>query len=829
MPSTYQELTLPELSHHPVKLGFEFEIASVQNHDAVGASLRELFGPRSVGTVSSSYNAHHNGGYDKWNVTGDNSIEAENNNIHRVEIVSPILTPENCERTLTSLFDYLRDKRAKTNSSTGMHITVSHPRVSRDLDHFDALKFGLLIDDIGMTAKYRGSLENRFANSLLHLFCKNNRTAFNEGRIRRSDVSIPWSGDPELLFLLTSKEPKIRRCLIDIDKYRSINLSKVSNSLVEVRSPGGDYLSLGAADAIKTAQKILSALVYSVDPTAHSDVYKRLFISMFEDKIKPRPRPVVHDSPAGTEFQLNGYQFVIAFSRHSQAREIDGWDIRQNRAIYVSRIKITAPINREQQPDGNRTIFNTGSGSGPSYFSMTISFESRISDSSYLPESLTPETIASHLNRSDYHVSEINTNASELRGISQFEQAIAHVAAIRELLGSEESMFYTRATLDISRVLTESLPSSSIQLITSLLRPRSVRGASPENTVMGHVNNWRPIENYLTNSLESHRQAAERARNIQGSDNFSTALQARLNHLRQANAGASNRITNSNNDLFRAAAQEAAGRPVPFDATAEEVTFSAADTSDYSVALPGAITAFRDEFGNVTQDILFSFHNLVTDNQILPLTGGNAISVDHVVRQIELFNQAIERHPRLAVILSQRLASSRTLSQNLSRTIDNALRVIPVLANTSTYEDQRNIARNTLAILISVCRVYKTLGALSSGARVSSLRAFFEQMVTVCSRRLGVVDQIPRSLTRHAARLTRSLIEACAISGTRARARTSVSAPEVEVALELLVRFGVLSSILRPTHVGRMRVEITGQISDMTAVNEPCAAEEDML
>lgn len=820
MPSTYQELSLSELSNHPVKLGFEFEIASRQNHDAVGESLRQLFGPRSVGTVSSGYNAHHNSGYDKWNVTGDSSIQTSGANCNRVEIVSPILTPENCARTLESLFTYLRDKDALTNSSTGMHITVSHPKVSSSLDTFDALKFGLLIDDIGMTSKYRGALENQYANSLLHLFCKHNRASYNEGRIRRSDVSIPWSGDPELLFLLTSKEPKIRRCLVDIDKYRSINLSKVGNSLVEVRSPGGDYLTLGHQDAIKTAQKILSALVHSVDPTAHDGEYKRLFLSMFDSRIKPRPRPVVHDSPAHAEFSLNGYQFQILFYRHNQTREIDGWDIRQQRALYVSRIKITAPIDRPERESSDRTIFNPVS-NGVSHLAVSINFANRASESSYFQEQLNPLSIENHLRRGDYYVEDINSNVSDLRGLNQVEQAQRHIAAIRELLSSSESMFFTRAVLDISRVLADSVSSDCANLISSLIRPRNAGGTPASRTNIGHAENWRPVENYIANSIESHRQAAERARNIQGSDNFSTALQARLNHLRQANAGASNRISTSNNDMFRAAAQEAAGRPLPFDGDADEVVRAASSNGNVAEALMSCINTFSDEFGGTTrQDILFSLHNIITEGDslpVLPLTASSArLELRHIVRQLSLFAAAIEANPRIAVALSARLAGSRSLSRSFGSVLSTSVNaVVPALASGFLdYETQRTVARAALSILIAVCRIYKVLGSIPStnggmNNRMTALRAFFEQSATTCNSRLSAVDNIPRSLTRHAARLARSVVEAHEI----VRGSTDISVPDVYADLELLIRYSVLPSILRPTHVGRVRLDIAELIA----------------
>ena len=835
MPSTYQELTLSELSHHPVKLGFEFEFASRHSHDAVGESLRGIFGRNMVGTVSNGYDSHLRSGYDKWHVTGDNSIQTSGSNCNKVEVVSPILTPANCAGALESLFTYLREKSALTNSSTGMHITVSHPRVSSNLDTFDALKFGLLIDDIGMTSKYRGALENQFANSLLHLFCKNNRTSYNEGRIRKSDVSIPWSGDPELLFLLTSKEPKIRRCLVDIDKYRSINLSKAADHLVEVRSPGGDYLTLGHQDALKTAQKILSALVHAVDPTAHDEEYKRLFMSMFESRIKPRPRPVVHDSPSQVEFSLNGYQFQIVFYRHSTTREIDGWDIRQQRALYVSRIKVTAPIDRATEQAADRTIFHTAH-SGASHLSITINFANRANESNYHQENINPQSTENHLRRSDYYVEDISSNVSDMRGLAQVEHAQRQIAAIRELFASSESMFFTRAALEISRSLAASVSTECASLISTLIRPRSVSGAPAQNTSIGHAENWRPVENYLANSIESHRQAAERARNIQGSDNFSTALQARLNHLRQANAGASNRITTSNNEMFRSAAQEAAGRPLPFDVDADEVVRAASSLENVPESLVQCINAFRMEFGDtVRQDILFSLHNIITEDQPLPVTpmtsSSAPLELRHVVRQLALFNSAIEANPRIAVLIASRLAGSRSLARSFGAVFTHAIRAVVPAHSTGAsldYESQRIIARASLSLLIVICRIYKVLGAIPSNNRLTALRAFFEEAATTCGSRLGSVDTIPRSLTRHAARFARAFVEAHEIA---CGPLESLSAPTIQSRLELLVRYSVLSSILRPTHVGRIRLDIAELIASQNmgpAAGATATAEEEM-
>jgi hypothetical protein len=793
-PSIYRDLAVEELAQHPVKLGFEFEFASRRAHRDVAEDLAGIFGRSEIG-VTGGYNAHNHRGYDKWNITSDSSINSTNDATHKVELVSPILTPANYAEKVTAVFNYLTERRAVTGSSTGMHITVSHPNVTNELDRFNALKFGLFLDDIAMTQKFRGNLDNQYASSLIGRFAKASREDYNNNRIRRGDMSVPWSGDPEILFLLTTKEPRIRRALMDMDKYRSINLTKVSNHLVEVRSPGGDYIAAGAADAIETARKILSALVYACSPDAGDEEYQERFKALFHTRIKPRPRPTVHNSPASMSFTVptfDGFLVEVTFCTVSTNRDIDGWDIRQSRAVYVQQIKVTHALPSQERTAAN-SIFSPST-SGARSLSVNINFRAVCSNAGLLEENY--EATRAGCSGPMVLIDSVSSNASEIRGVNQLTHASTILARIQELVGSP--LFRTKLVFSAGRDLRESLTNDElIRRVCDL----SVVNPGPnltQRTDMTYQGYWNPVKAVIQNAIESHRRSAERSARIADPDNFSSVLTSRLAALRSAATAA--------NANFTLASSTAGVAPIP-----DFMSTAASDVRTGATSTP----AFNPREAFASSALGVAFYNAMSAEEPLerhtPAQGLLERTQD-ATRCLIAFGRTLDTNPRMISELMSRIAMSRVVARDL----EQATLLVPSISSPDVLRalsvSDRQDVLNELLLVGYLSKVLTTqinssdLGTLEGRRKLGS---FFELMTQRVGHSLATFEGL-----RGQVGLVHSPVR-LAISIRYISTTLGVNHESI-----LSVFVSTYGSIFRSTHVGRVRAALT-ETASATAVENP--------
>ena len=101
-------------------------------------------------------------GIDYWRVETDSSIDADYGT--GAEIISPVYsTPRQMLKEMKSLFDIFEDEGADTNSSTGLHVTMSYAGKSNRAEP-NRLKLALLLGDKYLLSTF-GRESNSYAKS----------------------------------------------------------------------------------------------------------------------------------------------------------------------------------------------------------------------------------------------------------------------------------------------------------------------------------------------------------------------------------------------------------------------------------------------------------------------------------------------------------------------------------------------------------------------------------------------------------------------------------------------------------------------------------------
>lgn len=205
-----------------------------------------------------------------WYIEPDSSIQGDGPNDHGLEIVSP---PEKLSKSLTTLnnvFKWMKKYNLETNSSTGLHIGISIPGVDMEKD-LDPVKLVLFMGE-----KFAAELYGRAHNS----------TAAPQ--IQQMIQKIQLDGK-----LPEDAEDLIKHAYkyLSNDKYRTVNLSKISNGYLEFRIAGGENYHYDYAQARDTVLRFTTALELACDPSAERKEYMKK-ISKLMDKVKDTSRSI---------------------------------------------------------------------------------------------------------------------------------------------------------------------------------------------------------------------------------------------------------------------------------------------------------------------------------------------------------------------------------------------------------------------------------------------------------------------------------------------------------------------------------------------------------
>lgn len=815
----YSELSVDQLAAHPVKLGFEFEFASAQSHERIGEDCRGIFGSRSVGVVTSSYGAQHGGDYSKWAITGDSSINTEDGHPYKVELVSPILTPANYESNLDKVFEYLNRTRARTNSSTGMHITVSHPQVSADFTNFDIVKFALLLDDIGMTLKFRGTLTNHYTVSTLHNWAKTARTAILNKRFETNGFRLPYSGDPELLFLLTSKEPAIRACVHSMEKYRSIHLGKARNHLVEVRSPGGDWLGKGVDEAKACARTILSSLVYAVSPELAHDEYRRRFMDFFEKSVRPRPRPVVHDSPNETSFDMDDFHVVIKFSVWESEEDIDGWDIRRRVALYVESVRFETPL-RSSVPLGG--LFSNTARSQP--FRLTINYTSRTPRSALVPEEL--DRSLRDDRRSERELPglvspsgiECNPRLRELNHV--YTDSLEALNAKINTMIHHGSVFWLRASSKVAEALRQSVPNSGVQRIVTWM--------CGTETGLDMILRDTNIEGEIRRLREMRDRVREQSHTLASAADFGAALNARMSNLRTSRGSAAPRpmVTAEELSAFRQATPaevDQVARPISslMDRNTRAAPAPAPTTTE--VADVDALLRVESPFHRITRSILTmqaspeAASAVSSSARAIIAPHGSEQAVNAVTSDLVSLTALTDAHPSVIRALGVMMRSSprlrRTVESEFAASVQSL--AMPMRENAFEAAELRPIVAGYFNVFMRTVDLINRVRAIEIG---DDMQTFSAALVTFIGHVGRLIESVDGMTTRRGSVPTRDVRFMASL--VRELANT-LRIPE-ETVLQILHTNQHVGHLLRPTHLGRIRAELR-RMTDASEQVNPCA------
>lgn len=302
------------LSGLPVRCGFEAEFASTVTQsnltgvlaafldnketntwhsDSEGNERARLFRTGNIEGIhfSNDYGASHSSGYTNWSVEYDSSVPTEGRYMHKVEIVSPIMSLPEMTSAMQSVFAMikapsLRDKSiplGKTGNETGLHLTFSIKDI--DPDDIEPLKLALLLgeDHWGTVLGRSGSgwakstvstLRSVLGGSLLkpdkardfvdaYLSIQNQSSKVYTNLNDRFDKNAV-----EAARLLATRYSEVSS-----DKYRAINLSKRRKGIVEFRLPGGE----GYEHKFDTLKIVAERFAYAFYASTHPEMYTEYY------------------------------------------------------------------------------------------------------------------------------------------------------------------------------------------------------------------------------------------------------------------------------------------------------------------------------------------------------------------------------------------------------------------------------------------------------------------------------------------------------------------------------------------------------------------------
>ena len=237
---------------------------------------------------------YHSGGInnDYWRVEDDSSIEGDGAG---AEIISPVYqTPRAMLEEMKSLFEDLSKRSVETNSSTGLHVTMSLDPTQTGMSasaEVNKVKLAVLLGD-----KYLASTFGREGNSYA-------KSQYN--RLEKKAAEL--KADPTNTATIKAIE-EILEAGISSDKFSSINFKNQSDNqsgynLIEFRIGGGHDYHTDMSKIVKSVVRYAETLRAGYTDEHQKDYVKALFklinnvgrISTgLEDRVKDRYSKLNH-------------------------------------------------------------------------------------------------------------------------------------------------------------------------------------------------------------------------------------------------------------------------------------------------------------------------------------------------------------------------------------------------------------------------------------------------------------------------------------------------------------------------------------------------------
>lgn len=242
------------------------EGGSGEGVNEVGAMLRDWAIDNSkvsddveTGEYHSSYGTNN----DFWRVETDSSIEAEAGT--GAEVISPVYdTPKQMMEEMKSLFDWFAKENVETNSSCGLHITMSLD--SENKEEINPVKLAVLLGDKYLLSTF-GRANNSYAKSQV-------------ASLKKSAQELKSS--PENTKTIKNIENILKKG-INPGKFSSINFkdqtdTQTGNQLIEFRIGGGDDYHLNFDTAAKAVIRYAETMSAAYSDNLYSKDYaKALF------------------------------------------------------------------------------------------------------------------------------------------------------------------------------------------------------------------------------------------------------------------------------------------------------------------------------------------------------------------------------------------------------------------------------------------------------------------------------------------------------------------------------------------------------------------------
>ena len=214
---------------------------------------------------------------DWYSVEPDSSISVNKRQDLPVEIVSPAQNLSEALADYRKIRDWALDADHYTNHSTGLHINVSLTGKSmRDLVW---VKLVLLSGDEWVLNQFGRSYSHYAQNALTMMMktLERNRPGAADTE-RRTDPVL----QDALLNLTSDKLSQVAKQLAEPLMKRSHLSIVVKSNRIEVRSPGGNWLSLDPEVIENTVYRYVVALDAAMDPTKYREDYLKKLYQMVQ-------------------------------------------------------------------------------------------------------------------------------------------------------------------------------------------------------------------------------------------------------------------------------------------------------------------------------------------------------------------------------------------------------------------------------------------------------------------------------------------------------------------------------------------------------------------
>lgn len=184
-----------------------------------------------------------------------------------IELISPPLSMADMFQDLDKVRAWALGSGCYTNSSTGLHINVSIPGITDNIENIDYVKLAIMLGDEYILRQFN-RIGNDYAASAIENVRDNVRTK-------------PSSAEEVLDIMKSGLDSVASKIIHDVktNKYTSINVKPTG--YIEFRSPGGNWLERNINEIQQTVYRFAVALDAATDPQKYRQEYqKKLYMTL---------------------------------------------------------------------------------------------------------------------------------------------------------------------------------------------------------------------------------------------------------------------------------------------------------------------------------------------------------------------------------------------------------------------------------------------------------------------------------------------------------------------------------------------------------------------